>query len=139
MVRSVVRLIYGDYDMAKTYVNLDAAWLAEFGNGLAVNGVLDGPAARLIQIADHLESMDNKLQNLSSRTYEDGRRDERIAMLSRSNLPIQSVELNPDLAAAMAAVPVKKIPNAKVKPKKEPPQFKELDNLLLDVDVDDLF
>lgn len=124
--------------MAKTYVNLDAQWLAELAAQLDVPGTGSSETARLLQIADHLESMDEKLRNLqSARTYEDGRRDERIAMLGRSNLPVQSVEINPELAKAIAAAPVKKIPAKTKAPKERPEEFKELDALLLDIDLDD--
>lgn len=99
------------------FVNLDAAWLAELAEDeyIAAN---PATSARLRLIAQRLESMDEKLRNLqSTKTYADGVRDERMRMLSRSNLPIQSIELTPELVAAIKRTPVHKV----TKPKPKPP------------------
>jgi hypothetical protein len=90
------------------FVNLDARWLANLAN--AFDG--EPEQARLLLIAEHLQSMDEKLQNLSNSVgeFERGVQAERLRIFGRSNLPPQSVEVSPELhAALLASKPVKKI------------------------------
>lgn len=99
--------------MSAEFVNLDAKWLAEFAQPGNVIGEYE--QARLLRIAEHLQSMDEKLQNLTSNSnqigeFERGVQAERLRIFGRSNLPPQSVEVSPQLhAMLLKAPPVKKI------------------------------
>lgn len=99
--------------MPAEFVNLDARWLANLA--AAFEG--EPEQARLLFIAEHLQSMDEKLQNLTANSnqigeFERGVQAERLRIFGRSNLPPQSVEVSPELHAMLlkAAIPVKKIP-----------------------------
>jgi len=91
------------------FVNLDAAWLAELA--AAFEG--EPEQARLLLIAEHLQGMDEKLQNLSNAPgeFERGVRTERERIFGRTNLPLQGVEVSPELRDAIlrSQAPVKKI------------------------------
>lgn len=107
--------------MPAEFVNLDARWLVEFAEQFQnasgePNRNYDADYARFIRIAEHLQSMDEKLQNLTANSnqigeFERGVQAERLRIFGRSNLPPQSVEVSPELHAMLlkAAVPVKKI------------------------------
>lgn len=125
------------------FTNMDARWLAELSKDLlkpVVNlGASD--AARLAAIAEHLQSMEEKLVNLQSftATYDQGVADERARWLSRSNLPLQSVELSPELAMAMAkaATTIKPRKVSKEKPKPKEEEFVDpLAHITIDLDFD---
>lgn len=88
-----------------TFVNKDAEWLLELSNATELR---EQERIRLALIAQRLEDFDERLRNLSSmtahsdgKTYADGVRDAMIRYYSRSNLPIQSVALDPEVATAM--------------------------------------
>jgi hypothetical protein len=93
------------------FVNLDAKWLHELAQAF------DGEAeqARLLLIAERLEKLDEQVRNLQSSSnqigeFERGVQAERLRIFGRSNLPPQSVEVSPELhAALLASKPVKKI------------------------------
>ena len=90
------------------FVNLDAAWLAELA--AAFEG--EPEQARLLLIAERLEKLDERVQNLQSgpNDFDRGVQAERLRIFGRSNLPPQSVEVSPELhAALLKTVPVKKI------------------------------
>lgn len=86
--------------MSQTFTNLDAQFLFDFAEDREYDGVHN---VRFVLIAQHLQSMDEKLQNLAAaRSYSDGVRDERLRILGRSNLPLQSSEISPELSMELA-------------------------------------
>lgn len=94
--------------MTQTFTNLDAQFLVDLASRLAelpigTPGRNTETEARLVLCAQHLQSMDEKLVNLqNARSYSDGVRDERLRILGRSNLPLQSAELSPELSMELA-------------------------------------
>lgn len=105
------------------YVNLDAQFLVELAAEMDGDEEPDEQTVRLRVIAQRLEHMDEQVRNFAGNpAYEAGIIEGKRRYLMRSNLPIQSVELTPDLAAAVAKsnVPVKRIPSGKPKPEVKP-------------------
>lgn len=91
------------------FVNLDAAWLHDLA--AAFEG--EPEQARLLLIAERLEKFDEQVRNRASQLgeFERGVAAERERIFGRSNLPLQSVEVSPELRAAVLAkhVPIKRI------------------------------
>lgn len=88
------------------FVNLDAKWLSDLA--AAFDG--EEEQARLLLIADRLEKLDEQVHNLQGE-FARGVAVERERIFGRSNLPLQSVEVSPELRDAILAsnAPVKKI------------------------------
>lgn len=88
------------------FVNLDAKWLSDLA--AAFDG--EKEQARLLLIADRLEKLDEQVRNLQGE-FARGVAVERERIFGRSNLPLQSVEVSPELRDAILAsnAPVKKI------------------------------
>jgi hypothetical protein len=99
-----------------TFVNLEAQWLWDYAQELI--DIEPAPELYKLQtIAIHLESLDETARNLQSNDiFTAGIIEGKRRMLARSNLPIQSVELTPDLARAVA--------KSKVQPRRVPPGHK---------------
>lgn len=121
------------------FVNLDAKWLKDLASQEAVDldfdGQWDEACVRLLVIAERLEKLDEANRNLQANgnsvgEFERGVKAERERIFGRTNLPLQSVEVNEQLRAAVLAStrPVKKV--TAIKPPKEP--GKKLDRGTLD-------
>lgn len=164
-----------------TFVNLDAQFLYDLAVEMDSGEMPDETTVRLRTVARHLESLDERVRNLSGKRtdlgpiiqelaqaeldnaigwaqeggvyngheseftiepfvagatqlverirdalkpeiYEAGIVEGKRRYLMRSNLPLQPVELNPDLRQAIAksTVPVKKLPSGKPRPVAKP-------------------
>lgn len=90
-----------------TFTNLDAMWLSELAAGTTVKLALgDERLARLHLIAQHLQSMDEKLAILqNNRTYDQGWADAMRTVMGRSNI----VADNPVGEDAIGAAIIKQI------------------------------
>lgn len=97
------------------FVNLDAKWLRELADDEYITRNQQ-TAVRLIGIAQRLESLDERLRNLEAQgdqlgEFARGVAAERERIFGRSNLPLQSVEVSPELRDAIlkSNAPIKKI------------------------------
>lgn len=105
------------------YVNLDAKFLVELATEMDGEDEPDEHSVRLRVIAQRLEHLDEQVRNFGSNdTYQAGIIEGKRRYLLRSNLPLQAVELSPDLRKAVlnSSVPVKKIPSGKPRPELKP-------------------
>lgn len=105
------------------YVNLDARFLVELADEMDGGEEPDAHSVRLRLIAQRLERLDEQARNFANNdAYTAGIIEGKRRYLARSNLPVQSSELTPDLAAAAArsSVPVKRLPTGKPKPPPKP-------------------
>lgn len=95
--------------MADHFTNLDALWLRQLADHLDAHGqglVEDTGINRLRLIAQHLQSMDEKLAVLQgNRTYDQGWADAHRTILGRSNI----VANNPEGEDAIGAAIIKQI------------------------------
>ncbi len=115
------------------FVNLDAQWLADLA-ARSVIALPDVEIARLLLIAQHLESLDERVRNLSS--FEEGVAEGLRRAYSRSNLPVQANgSISPELAEMIARTPVRKVvkqPNRGPKPPKVNEALRDL-NIVIDL------
>lgn len=115
------------------YVNLDAKFLADLSAWIDEGwDVLDDDTpVRLRVIAQRLEHLDEQVRNLTGALAEDdpvkaayqaGIMEGKRRYLARSNLPLQSSELTPDLAKAVreSKVVPKRVEAGKPKPPVKP-------------------
>jgi hypothetical protein len=129
----------------KVFVSKDAERLAELS---AKQTLTAWDQINLFSIAERLERLDERVRNLTAhspgKTYADGVRDERLRILGRSNLPLQSVELTgadaETIQRAMAAGQVKKVARgvsglAEAPPARKPqvPKYPSLEGIKIDL------
>lgn len=100
----------------KPFVNMDAAFLFDLAAEMDADEEPDETTVRLRGIADRLERLDEQLRNLTKLgPFEAGIVEGKRRYLMRSNLPLQTSELTPDLRKVVLAsnVPVKRVPSGK--------------------------
>lgn len=105
-----------------TFVNLEAQWLWDYAQEL-IDIEPTPELFRLQTIAHHLERFDEQVRGLARNDmYTAGIVEGKRRMLARSNLPIQSVELTPDLAKAVreSKVVPRRVTPAKPAPARKP-------------------
>lgn len=117
------------------FVNLDAKYLSDMADEMDGEAEPDEASMRLRGIAARLERLDEQVRNLQATdAFKAGIVEGKRRYLARSNLPVQSVELNPDLAKAIAAHPVTKVTAAKPQVSKKPSVL-SLNGLVLDLSL----
>lgn len=92
------------------FVNLDSMWLANLADDF--RGDDDEIAARLLRIAEHLQSLDNRVAALGN-GYEQGVRDATARMRARSNILSENPEADAEgeaILEQLTSIKVKHIP-----------------------------